>query len=608
VIELRQPRRLGLVVAPEPGESLASWIDRLGEDMRCPPGLVADDLGLRVVPGAVQRPLSLLFGITATDEQRAAVRAATGVSAEVFDGMHLSAYDGTVLDLSDLAEDKVSVQRVWFREWALFTTSRACPACLAESGGVWMLWWRLAAAAVCPVHRVMLSSHCPGCGLELRRGTERNQGVPPRELLVEPARCANRTRNRMCGYRLTELPRVPVGEDICAAQLAYLDAAQGRPRPVADCRVDAAEWGWAFRIVCGLVRFVGQSIELPAVVPAAAAQALVEDARRRGGVSSRRLPGYRTKPRSALLATALLGFAGRVLAAGSDDELVEAMRPFGAAVVTGPGAAGCAPLWRWRMPPLVNMAVRAVFPAPMARWSRVGGHVPLLAGVDRSASRTPRRRRTAAASSQPGPGGCLEFRHLPRLVAEADYQELIEPWLRTPPGWSGRRYAALALARLCGARTWPQAGLALGWADGRASAVAEYVCEFVVDPVGFWQAVTALAGRLQERGPIDYDRRRRSLSTLVSIDGSGWRPVFAEYGGKLMPSGCRAAAVWLWTMLTCGELGDAPALVDPGWSAVSLKSRLRTCRKLSVWLPDALADKLLRFGQALMESMGFGDS
>jgi hypothetical protein len=124
VIELRQPRRLGLVVAPKPGESLASWIDRLGEDMRCPAGLVADNLGLRVVPGAVQRPLSLLFGITATDDQKAAVQAATGVGAEVFDGMHLSAYDGTVLDRSDLAEDKASVQRVWFREWAPFVPGR----------------------------------------------------------------------------------------------------------------------------------------------------------------------------------------------------------------------------------------------------------------------------------------------------------------------------------------------------------------------------------------------------------------------------------------------------------------------------------------------------
>jgi hypothetical protein len=109
------------------------------------------------------------------------------------------------------------------------------------------------------------------------------------------------------------------------------------------------------------------------------------------------------------------------------------------------------------------------------------------------------------------------------------------------------------------------------------------------------------------RWPRDYDRRRQALSTLVSIDQAVWGPVFAGHGGRLMPAGCRAA-VWLWTILTCDELGDAPALVDPGWTGVSLKSRLRTCRNLSVWLPDALADKLLTFGQALLGPTGCGDS
>jgi hypothetical protein len=56
--------------------------------------------------------------------------------------------------------------------------------------------------------------------------------------------------------------------------------------------------------------------------------------------------------------------------------------------------------------------------------------------------------------------------------------------------------------------------------------------------------------------------------------------------------------------MTCGERGDAPALADPGWSAVRLKSRLRTCRNLFMWLPEALAGKLLRFGQTLLESQG----
>ena len=112
--------------------------------------------------------------------------------------------------------------------------------------------------------------------------------------------------------------------------------------------------------------------------------------------------------------------------------------------------------------------------------------------------------------------------------------------------------------------------------------MAEYVCEFVDDPAGFWQAVTALADRLQERGPIDYDRRRQALSTLVSIDRAAWGPMFAAHGGRLMPARCRAAAVWLWTMLTCDELDNALTLVDPVWTGVSLKSRLRTCRNLSV--------------------------
>ena len=37
-------------------------------------------------------PLPLLFGVAATDDTRAAVRAATGVSVDVFDAMHLSVY------------------------------------------------------------------------------------------------------------------------------------------------------------------------------------------------------------------------------------------------------------------------------------------------------------------------------------------------------------------------------------------------------------------------------------------------------------------------------------------------------------------------------------
>jgi hypothetical protein len=107
------------------------------------------------------------------------------------------------------------------------------------------------------------------------------------------------------------------------------------------------------------------------------------------------------------------------------------------------------------------------------------------------------------------------------------------------------------------------------------------VCEFVIDPTGFWQAITTLAGRLQEGGLVDYDHQRQVLSTLVRIDAAVWRPVFAEHGGRLMPSSCRAAAAWLWTTLTCGEHIDpllhdtemAPLGIGPARSFAYLEHR-----------------------------------
>lgn len=57
-------------------------------------------------------------------------------------------------------------------------------------------------------------------------------------------------------------------------------------------------------------------------------------------------------------------------------------------------------------------------------------------------------------------------------------------------------------------------------------------------------------------------------------------------------------------MNTRGERTQAPALADPGWSAVSVKSRLRSCRQLSERLPAALGVRLLAFGNALLDSHG----
>ena len=97
-----RPRRLALVVAPQPGESFASWIDRMATDMALPAGRVADAIGVSNAARATDgRPL--LFGVALNASERTAIHIATGVAPATLDVMQLAAYDGTVLDLHDAA-------------------------------------------------------------------------------------------------------------------------------------------------------------------------------------------------------------------------------------------------------------------------------------------------------------------------------------------------------------------------------------------------------------------------------------------------------------------------------------------------------------------------
>jgi hypothetical protein len=295
-------------------------------------------------------------------------------------------------------------------------------------------------------------------------------------------------------------------------------------------------------------------------------------------------------PRSALLATALLAFAGSVLSARDEDELREALRPLGQAV----GAGGLSERQRrsvaaWPMPPLLRQSLLSVVPSPGASWSWVAVRGS-MAAVDRSWDRK----------------NSLAFHQLPRVVPAADYDGLVAAWLRADdrPGHrfsalAGRRFAALSLARLCGAKSWPHAAAVLGWRKRNGQSVGDQMRQVVVDPYGFWQAIGALADRLQRRGPVDYDGRRRALSGFDSIDHAAWEPVFFRHGSQPR---CMAVAAWLWATLTCDELVDAPAIANPDWSTASLTSRLRCAHTMADRLPAGLAEQLLAFGQSLIDS------
>src|SRR6266545_115251 len=160
-------------------------------------------------------------------DQSCGFAAATGVGDEVLDAMHLSAYDGTVLDFAGLdPTDGRSVQRLRLKQWALFHSSRACPDCLAETGGVWQTWWRLGGAAVCPRHGLLLHSSCPRCGMEIRQVTTRHHSALSRTTPALPGACNNRQDAVACGFPLSELR---VGRSPAASATSTPEMIRTRP-------------------------------------------------------------------------------------------------------------------------------------------------------------------------------------------------------------------------------------------------------------------------------------------------------------------------------------------------------------------------------------------
>ncbi|MFF3437542.1 TniQ family protein [Streptosporangium sp. NPDC002721] len=137
------PRRLALVVEPQPDESFSSWVDRMAVRNGCPSWTLVESLGLDVrgLSGDVR---SLAYGVVATPEMCEGVRAATGIGAEIVRAMHLEVFSGSAVDPAGVRiGDKESVRQAETREWAQFFGSRVCPKCLAASGGAWQLWWKL---------------------------------------------------------------------------------------------------------------------------------------------------------------------------------------------------------------------------------------------------------------------------------------------------------------------------------------------------------------------------------------------------------------------------------------------------------------------------------
>ncbi|MFI5761990.1 TniQ family protein [Streptomyces sp. NPDC051563] len=157
-------RRLALVPEPYPGESLLSWVDALARLNRVSRLHALRLAGFARPDVAGYRP-SVHFGTYLTATTVARVHVATGLSAGQQHRMTLAHHaDGVLPALPSPLHRRTA--GIWLARLllALPARSRACPACLRENGGRWLLRWRLAWSFACVHHHVYLLAACRGCG------------------------------------------------------------------------------------------------------------------------------------------------------------------------------------------------------------------------------------------------------------------------------------------------------------------------------------------------------------------------------------------------------------------------------------------------------------
>lgn len=192
--------RIPIAILPSPGEALDSWLERYALRLRTHTVDFADYLRLphtsllRMVRRLTEGELELL-------ERR------TGVGPEQLRAMALEAFDGSLVRITGQTRRLRAPAN-----WRFYgTTSRYCPAWLADNGGRWLVHRRLGWTFACTRHRLLLLDRCPRCGKQppvLSGGNHR--------MLSQPQACRSLTerdgRGSRCDYPLSEAPAVSLAE------------------------------------------------------------------------------------------------------------------------------------------------------------------------------------------------------------------------------------------------------------------------------------------------------------------------------------------------------------------------------------------------------------
>ena len=195
-------------VPPLSGESLDSWLEFYAYRLQ---SSVTDLLGLAQVRTSRWRNA---FGASPWTpalypSDFEALSLTTGVSQAQLGMMTLDQYDGTLLTL-----DHTNKSWVLKASWQPMRSSRYCPQCLAESGGRWMLKWRLPWYFACLRHDCLLLDRCPACRQRARGNWGGREGqLFPGACRAPESHDPGTTRAGRCLQILAEAPTLALATD-----------------------------------------------------------------------------------------------------------------------------------------------------------------------------------------------------------------------------------------------------------------------------------------------------------------------------------------------------------------------------------------------------------
>lgn len=376
--------------------------------------------------------------------------------------------------------------------------SRYCPRCLAENGGRWLLEWRSRWFTACRRHQVWLAERCPQCQAPVRTKIAAGHGPVP------PATCTRALdRRRRCGAVLTET--VMAGADPAALETQRW--IEGLVGALGGADADNAEAALADlpTITSWLARTTLPGPEPHE--PAGRARAAVPD----------------TDPAT----TAHLLTQARSLLTGSDQAAIDAIRHISAGSPTGFG----------NPPP--GMGTR--------RWRALGPVFPgrYLRAADPHLNAGDRLRTKSMTPGAARPGGASRDRDA--LVPQLLWPEWSARML-PPAGFHAEKFRAVIAATVLvpGSTERGYAEIAAPLNPHLYPASITMALKTLTD-IGAQTylhptlvAIARLADHLdQHGGAIDY-RRRRQITTALTLTWTQWRDLACGAGahpGDNSPTG-----------------------------------------------------------------------